>query len=464
LKATTKAIIAAAVAVVAAVMLIFWQARHHGGYAPLTSLSPEDMSLLAEGFSPSERLKLSGSPEERKKLSEDIKQLLSVANEAHEKGYTDRPEVKRQLEMMRTIVVAQTYAKRQRDAKAEGWMPKPEEVEAYSKNPENMKQVEEYMEDVKKLGLVPEGQEITEDLKNRFRQQWAPMAILAQNARKAGVESERATQLQIQFQQAVALDNIYEAELSKKLEPTDAEIEEYYSKHPELDPKAARDKAEDLRRRAESGEDFDKLAKENSDEPGAKDSGGDLGWFGRGRMVKPFEEAAFALKDNEISKVVESPFGFHVIQVLGHRTGKAEANPLAGGEDKAGGDQGGKEEEQIHARHILIKSGAANANPFGPPKSARETAKDAILAEKRKKVVEEIAQHSKVTVPADFNVKAPEVPPNMGMPPGAMGGPPADEDEGVPGGEIEDGGTGKDADKKSSGGAKPKAAPPSKKK
>ncbi|HEV7890100.1 MAG TPA: peptidylprolyl isomerase, partial [Pyrinomonadaceae bacterium] len=299
MKATTKAIIAAAVAVVAAVMLIFWQARHHGGYAPLTSLSPEDMSLLAEGFSPSERLKLSGSPEERKKLSEDIKQLLSVANEAHEKGYTDRPEVKRQLEMMRTIVVAQTYAKRQRDAKAEGWMPKPEEVEAYSKNPENMKQVEEYMEDVKKLGLVPEGQEITEDLKNRFRQQWAPMAILAQNARKAGVESERATQLQIQFQQAVALDNIYEAELSKKLEPTDAEIEEYYSKHPELDPKAARDKAEDLRRRAESGEDFDKLAKENSDEPGAKDSGGDLGWFGRGRMVKPFEEAAFALKDNE---------------------------------------------------------------------------------------------------------------------------------------------------------------------
>jgi hypothetical protein len=425
---------------------------------PLTSLTPEEMSIIVEGFSPMDKMKLWGSRKERKKLADDIRQLLAVAEEAHEKGLTDRPEVKRQLEMMRTIVVAQTYAKRQRDAKAEGWMPKPEEVEAYSKNPENMKQVEEYMEDVKKLGLVPEGQEITEDLKNRFRQQWAPMAILSQKARAAGVEGERATQLQIQFQQAVALDNIYEAELSKKLEPTDAEIQDYFSKHPELDPKAARDKAEDLRRRAEAGEDFDKLAKENSDEPGAKESGGDLGWFGRGRMVKPFEEAAFSLKDNEISEVVESQFGFHVIQVLGHRTGKSEANPMTGA-------QGGADEEQIHARHILIKSGAANSNPMAPPKSARETAKEAILAEKRKAAVEEIAKRSKVTVPADFNVKAPEVPQNMGMPPGAMGGPPPeDEDEGVPGGEVEDGATGKDADKKSSGGAKPKAAPPSKKK
>ncbi|HKG12163.1 MAG TPA: peptidylprolyl isomerase [Pyrinomonadaceae bacterium] len=450
MKATTKAIIAAAVAVAAAVMLIFWQARYHGGsYAPLTSLSAEDLSLLAEGFSPMERLKLSGSPEERKKLSDDIKQMLAVAVEAHEKGYTDRPEVKRQLEMMRTIVVAQTYGRKQREAKAEGWMPKPEEVEAFTKNPENMKQVEEYMEDVKKLGLVPEGQEITEELKGRFRQQWAPMAIIAQKARAAGVDKERSTQLQIQFQQAVALDNIYESDLAKKLEPTDAEIQDYFAKHPELDPKAARDKAEDLRKRAASGEDFDKLAKENSDEPGAKESGGDLGWFGRGRMVKPFEEAAFALKDNEISEVVESPFGFHVIQVLGRRTGKSEPNPMTGAE-------GGADEEQIHARHILIKSGAGNSNPLGQPKSARDTAKEAILAEKRKKLVEEIAQRSKVTVPADFTVKAPDVPQNMGMPPGAMSPGP---DVEIPEGEDED----KDAPK-SSGGAKPKAAPPSKKK
>ena len=181
---------------------------------PMTSLTPEDLTLLAEGFSPMERQKLSGSLKERKKLAEDIRQLLAVANEAHRKGYADRPEIKRQLEMMRIIIVAKMYSKKQLDAKAEGWMPKPEEIEAFAKSPENMKQVEDYMEDLERLGLVPEGMEITDEVKERFRHQWAPMALLAQRGGAAGIEGEYATQLQIRFQQAVVLDTIYEAELA----------------------------------------------------------------------------------------------------------------------------------------------------------------------------------------------------------------------------------------------------------
>ena len=457
MKATTKAIIAVVVAVLVSVGLIFWQARRsHGG--TLTSLTPDEMTLITNSLGPGERARLASSPEERKKLSEDLTQVLALAADARAKGIADRPEVKRQLDAVRMLIVAQMYMKKQTDgnanAKPEDLKPKQEEIDAYLKDEKNAQAADQYLEDIKKIGLLPEGRDITEDDKKEFRQQWAPMAILAQKARAAGIESDREAQLQIQLQQALALSRIYSKELAKKFEPTDQEIQAYYAAHPEVDPKVARQKAEDILKRARSGEDFDKLAKENSDEPGAKQSGGDLGWFGRGRMVKPFEDAAFALKDNEISDIVESQFGYHIIQVLGHRQGKSEANPMAEG-DAA---KGGQPEEQIHARHILIKPGSApSANPFAPPKSPRDTARDAIVEEKTKKEVEEIVKRAGIKVPEDFPVKAPETP---AMPPGAsphggeMGGGDGDLDEGEPAPPPPSEGA------KPSGEGKGKAAPP----
>ncbi len=70
--------------------------------------------------------------------------------------------------------------------------------------------------------------------------------------------------------------------------------------------------------RLKAGEDFAKIASEVSTDTGSKDKGGDLGWFGKGAMVAPFEEAAFALKVGEISAPIKSDFGFHIIQAIGH--------------------------------------------------------------------------------------------------------------------------------------------------
>ena len=78
---------------------------------------------------------------------------------------------------------------------------------------------------------------------------------------------------------------------------------------------AKREKAEAIRTKLLAGADFAALARENSDCP-SKERGGDLGTFGRGKMVKAFEEAAFQQETNTIGKVVETQFGFHIIQTI----------------------------------------------------------------------------------------------------------------------------------------------------
>ncbi len=97
---------------------------------------------------------------------------------------------------------------------------------------------------------------------------------------------------------------------------------------PEAEVKAAREKAERLLAQLKSAPgDFAKLAREHSQDPGSAPRGGDLGFFGRGMMVKPFEEASFALKEGELSDIVRSDFGFHIIKLTAIRP--EQVRPLA---------------------------------------------------------------------------------------------------------------------------------------
>ena len=92
--------------------------------------------------------------------------------------------------------------------------------------------------------------------------------------------------------------------------------------------------AEDLVQQFKSGADFATLARENSEDRSNAEKGGDLGFFGKGAMVKPFEDAAFAARVGDIVGPVQTPFGLHIIQVTARKM-----------------EQG---TPQVHARHILI--------------------------------------------------------------------------------------------------------------
>ncbi len=94
----------------------------------------------------------------------------------------------------------------------------------------------------------------------------------------------------------------------------------------------ARKKAEEIIGKLKGGADFNELARQYSQDPGSAKQGGELGWFRKGVMVKPFEEAAFALKKGETSPVVETDFGYHIIQV--EDTMGASAVPLKQAEEQ----------------------------------------------------------------------------------------------------------------------------------
>lgn len=105
---------------------------------------------------------------------------------------------------------------------------------------------------------------------------------------------------------------------------------------------ALRQRLVDLKHKVEKGEDFAKLAKENSEDVGSAEKGGDLGFAKRGMMVAPFEGAALKLKPNEMSDVVESDFGLHLIQLLETRGA------------------------EYHARHILLRPDYNRLDMTGP--------------------------------------------------------------------------------------------------
>jgi peptidyl-prolyl cis-trans isomerase D len=142
--------------------------------------------------------------------------------------------------------------------------------------------------------------------------------------------------------------------LAAKYTPPDKEIEDYYKRnakarfsHPEevharhiliavpagatdKEKAAAKAKALDVLKQAQAGADFVKLAAKYSDDTSNKLEGGDLGTFGRGQMIKPFEDAVFAMKPGQIT-MVETHYGFHIVKLEEHKPAHtdtlAEAKP-----------------------------------------------------------------------------------------------------------------------------------------
>ncbi len=188
--------------------------------------------------------------------------------------------------------------------------------------------------EVNRLNINVSDSEVTEAV-NRLKNSLPQGMTIEDFMTKNNINKEKM-QEEIRF--GIKVNKVVLSQLSGKIKPTDKEINKFYQKNkdkfkmPEsvrvrhiLVAKAAGDddkvkaekkaKAEELRKQLLAGADFSESAKKNSDCP-SRQSGGDLGVFTRGDMVKPFEDAAFSQEVNAIGPIVETDFGYHIIQVL----------------------------------------------------------------------------------------------------------------------------------------------------
>jgi peptidyl-prolyl cis-trans isomerase C len=348
------------------------------------------MSLLVEGinFQPEIMDELASNPEERKSFAQDVRRMLATAAEARAAGYAERPEVKLQLELARAFVISQEHFKRLQQAGAKASEPpvSEAEIDAFLKEPATAAQFEAFITDYAKNG-PGRGRPVTDAQRGELGRQYARVMVGMRKGLAAGLGRDRMTQLLVMLQQARLLSGAYSKDWGERFKATDAEVDAYVAKHPELDAKASRAKAEDILRRVRAGEDFTRLADQFTEDPSGKGRGGDLGWFGRGMMVKPFEDAAFALKPGEVSGIVESQFGYHIIKLEERRTAQGGAG------------------EEVHARHILIGFGAAaKGDPNSPPMNPRDRARAAVEKEKRDSALDALAVRHGIIVAENYVV------------------------------------------------------------
>ena len=192
-------------------------------------------------------------------------------------------------------------------------------------------------QEAKARNIVVEPAEIEQQI-DEMRKQMGGDANFKKAMKAQGMTLER---LRSDAQVEMAIAKMMNAQVASAAPATDAEAKDFYDKNPDkfkrpesvrashiligvkkdatdTEKVQARARIDQILKRAKAGEDFAVLAREHSQD-GSAAQGGDLNYFVKGQMVQPFDQVAFSLKPNEISDVVTTEFGYHIIKVADHK-------------------------------------------------------------------------------------------------------------------------------------------------
>ena len=403
-----KAVAAVVVVLAVGVGLAFWKSGVAGqsGSGSLNKITKEDMALILKDADPSQLQSIGDNPEAKKKIAENIKQLLAVASQARKDGLAEEPNTKLELESIRSIVTASLYDKKINEGK--GPMPPfsfitEDQIKEFTAKPAFETEFKGFPDSkvalAQESGRLPKDKPLTEEQVKGARDDYAKIRIYQEEAgaKKAelGEEFARNLELQVKLQQAQFLASRYaQKTLVEKAKVTDEDIKKYIAEHPEYSTTEKKTQAEQILSRAKAGEDFAKLSDEFSQDPGTKGKGGLYEGVTMGKMVPAFEQAAVALEPGKIAdNLVETPYGYHII--------KLEKKGEAKGAD-------GQAAPTYDVRHILITTAMKDPkDPMGREKPINDMVKTMLEGEKQKQVLDEILKNNPVEVAEDFEIPKP---------------------------------------------------------
>lgn len=417
--------------------LVIWKNKvgGHRATASFNTITKEEIEMLLADVAkvnPMVLKQFAEDPEKKKQQLDNLKQLLAFASQAQKEGLTNEPQIKQELENIRSEVVAVNYDREMN--KDKGPMPPfgfitEDQVNAYwgtgekpatgffasfkdkigLGEPDHDAEFQRFLD--AKVKLLRESnpqmkdREISEEEKTQARDFFAKIEIYEKefddkvSSGALSKEFDDKVNLQVKLQQAQFLAKLYSEKLAEKTKVTDEDVVKYIAEHPELGGGDKKAKAEEILNRAKAGEDFAALANEFTEDPGNKDPKGDLqgGVYKevtKGKMVAPFEQAALALEPGQVApNLVETDFGYHIIKLERKGPGK---------------DVSGQPLETYDVRHILISTGFKDPeDPTGREIPVKQYVRTKLEAEKEKQVLDDIVAKNNIQVPEDFTV--PEV-------------------------------------------------------
>lgn len=312
------------------------------------NLTARDMEVLVgEILPPREQQAMATSAEQKQNFAKRLKELLALAQAAEQKGFAEKPDVQSQISLQTDIALRDAFDKKNPGVKLED-----DEINKYlTEHPQEFDSFLNANPQFKPQASGPQA----EGMKKEFAQ----IKVMANRARQQNLHQDEAFKIRSLLERSNVLARAFVTDLQENGNlVSNADVEAYYKEHPEEfeevrarhilistspeeepnttpskdekgapadKPKAmtkdeAKKKAQGILERIRKGEDFAKLAEENSGDPGSKTKGGDMGYFAKGIMVPEFDKVAFSLKTGELSDLIETQFGFHIIRIEDHRT------------------------------------------------------------------------------------------------------------------------------------------------